>query len=136
MATLSFIMLFIVITYIANWFVMIPENLTENDRFQSLQFRNMKFHYPIIYLIYQALFIFTVSIFYAREYTIEVVISLQIVYFCFLIWLWPYNTTRKVNRILHNFTILFNQFIGIFASIVVMRWRVMLPGGLQIQSNF
>lgn len=125
-----------VITFIANWYAVIPDNLTENDCFHSLQFRNMKFHYPIIYITYEALIIFIISILYARSFTIEVVLAVQILYLLFILWIWPYNTPRKINRILHNLTILFNQMTEIFATIVVMRWRILLPGEQSSKSNY
>lgn len=95
----------------------------------------MKFYYPVIYLIYQCLYISTVAIYYRYDFSVYVVLTMQIVYFLLLLWLWPYNTPRKINRILHNVSILYNQFVSIFIVFVVLRWRVLLPGELQVKSN-
>lgn len=95
----------------------------------------MKFSYPIIYLFYQTIFIFVVSIYYHKNYTIYIILSLQIFYLLFIIRFWPYNTPRKINRILHNCTICYHQFVSIFMAIIILRWKTILSANQQLKSN-
>jgi hypothetical protein len=134
-ALASFMLLLIVVIFIFNWYVMLPSNFTEDEPYLALRFRNMKPFYPLVYLSYQLLFICLLSIFYQRDYLIYILLACQLLYFALLLYLWPYNTPRKTNRILHNCTVLFNQFLLILTTVCAFRWRSVLPGDLQLQSN-
>jgi len=59
---LAFIIVFSMISYVLYWYLLLPDNFTEEQEFMSLRFQNMQFNYPIIFLAYQALFILTLSI--------------------------------------------------------------------------
>jgi hypothetical protein len=123
---ITFLILFIVIIFIFNWYSMIPDTLTDGQVYHSLKFSNMKFFYPIMYLTYQIIFICSVSIYFHREYILYILIVGQVFYFGLIVYAWPYNTKRKVNRIVHNVTILFNQFILIFVTSLTFRWKSIL----------
>ena len=101
----------------------------------SIRFQNMSFYYPVMYLCYQAVFMLLISIDYLQSNSSYIVLSLQIVYLLLLIYLRPYNTLRKLNRLLHNVTIVFNQaFVITFVSIAI-RWNQIIDTEYQKQSN-
>lgn len=60
-------------------------------------------------------------------------IVLQLAYFVMIVLVWPYNTPRKINRMLHNFTLLFNQFIVIFILALNFRWKEVEPGNIETE---
>lgn len=76
-----------------------------------------------MYLFYQLLFILTISIINTLDLTIYLVLGLQLIYFIALIIIRPYNTIRKFNQFLHNFTIIYNQFVGLVVVAVIIRWN-------------
>lgn len=135
LALISFLILFSIIIYIINWFIMVPDNLGEGEAFMSLRFRNMRLYYPVLYLIYQILHIAAVVIFYASDAAVYAVLALQLAYLALLLWLWPYNTPRKPNRILHNCTLLHNQLVCVLFSCAVLRWRALASGQAQVSSG-
>jgi len=59
---LAFIILFSMISYVLYWYLLLPDNFTEEQEFMSIRFQNMKFNYPILYLGYQAVFMLILSI--------------------------------------------------------------------------
>ena len=123
------------ITYILNWFLLLPNNFTEDQEFMNVSFQNMSFYYPVLYLAYQTIFILTISVINTISFTQYFLLSLQIVYFGFILFIRPYNTVRGLNRFIHNFTILYNQFVTIFVLVVVIRWNAIVDTSYQTQSN-
>jgi hypothetical protein len=123
---LAFLVLFGVIFFILNWYAVIPDSLTEDTTYLCLRFRNMRFSYPVVYLLYQIIFICLNSIYYTRDFTVYILLGIQIGYAAFLFLFHPYNTPRKINRILHNGTILFNQIFLILLTGLTIRWKIML----------
>ena len=102
----------------------------------SLKFQNMSFYYPVMYLSYQAMFMLILAIDYLQSYSSYLVLSFQIIYLLLIIYLRPYNTLRKLNRLLHNVTIVFNQaFVITFVSIAI-RWNQIIGTDYQKQSNY
>jgi hypothetical protein len=95
----------------------------------------MTFNYPVVYLAYQALFILTVSIINTQQLTIYIVLGLQIIYFIALIFYRPYNEVKNINKLVHNFTIGFNQCLGIAITGIVIRWNSLASAGSHIYSN-
>jgi len=101
----------------------------------SLSFQNMKFNYPIIYLGYQALLILTLSILPADFFIVYIILSLQIVYLIFLIIYRPYNTIHRLNRLIHNVTIVFNQASSLTCLSIIMRWNKIIGTPYQTESD-
>jgi hypothetical protein len=95
----------------------------------------MKFDYPIIYLGYQTLFMLTLSILPSEDYTVYIILIIQAIYFIFLIVYRPYNTFRKINRLIHNATVVFNQAASITCLGVIMRWNSIIGTAYQTKSN-
>lgn len=120
---MAFVVVFSMISFILYWFLLLPENHNEENEFMSLKFENMFLSYPIIYLFYQCIFILLVEILSTQSYTIYLVLTYQSVYFVFILIVRPYNTVRIFNRILHNFTIAFNQALCILVVGIVMKWN-------------
>jgi hypothetical protein len=89
----------------------------------SIQFQNMSFYYPVFYLGYQAIFILIIAITYQQFDAAYITLAFQLVYLITLIYLRPYNTLRKVNKLIHNFTIIFNQFVVISFVAIAIRWN-------------
>jgi len=95
----------------------------------------MKFNYPIIYLGYQALLILTLSILPADFFIVYIILSLQIVYLIFLIIYRPYNTIHRLNRLIHNVTIVFNQASSLTCLSIIMRWNKIIGTPYQTESD-
>jgi hypothetical protein len=102
----------------------------------SLRFQNMSFYYPVFYLAYQAFFILMISISYLQSFTQYAVIAFQNLYIIDLIYLRPYNTLRKFNKLFHNATSVLNQAIVITAVGIVIRWNSLIDTPGQSDSNY
>lgn len=83
----------------------------------------MSFYYPVMYLSYQAMLMLIISITYLQSNSSYITLSFQIVYLLLLIYLRPYNTLRKFNKLLHNVTIVFNQAFVITFVAIAIRWN-------------
>lgn len=132
---LAFVILFSMISYVLYWYLLLPDNFTDEQEFMYLRFQNMKFSYPIVYLAYQALFILALSILMAKTYVVYILLVMQVGYLVGLLVYRPYNTLRRLNRFLHNSTIVFNQLSTIFCLCVVMRWNAIIGSDYQQHSE-
>lgn len=133
---IAFILIFSMISFVLFWFLLLPNNFSEEQEFMSLKFQNMNFYYPVLYLLYQTIFIFVISITYTQNNSAYIVLSLQLIYLLFLIYLRPYNTIRKLNKLVHNFTIIYNQIFLILFIAIVIRWNSIIDTSYQSQSNY
>ncbi len=132
---MAFILVFSLFSYVLYWFLLLPQNFSDDQEFMSLSFQNMNFFYPIVYIGYQSLFILTISILFIQRYSIYIILFLQIVYLFFLICKQPYNTLRRLNKTLHNATIIFNHFLTIFMTLLIIRWNSIVGSSYQILSS-
>ena len=134
LALINFLILISIIVYIINWYIMTPDGLGE-EGFLALRFRNMRLYYPVLYLIYQILHVAVIAIYYVYDAAVYAVLALQLAYLALVLWLWPYNTPRKLNRILHNFTLLHNQLVSVLFTCIAIRWRAVIAGSGQADSG-
>jgi hypothetical protein len=124
------------ISFVLYWFLLLPNNFSEEQEFMSIQFQNMSFYYPVFYLGYQAIFILIIAITYHQNDSAYITLAFQIVYLITLIYLRPYNTLRKVNRLIHNITIIFNQVVVISFVAIAIRWNNIIGSTYQSESNY
>jgi hypothetical protein len=132
---LAFIIIFSMISFVLYWYLLLPANFSEEEEFMSIRFQNMSFYYPVVYLGYQAVFILVIAITYLQAYSAYAVLALQLLYLLAILYLRPYNTLRKFNKLFHNLTIVVNQVIAIGAVAIVMRWNSILGTAYQPSSN-
>lgn len=102
----------------------------------SLKFQNMSFYYPVFYLGYQAIFILIISIIYLQSFSSYIVLTFQLIYLLTIIYLRPYNTLRKFNKLFHNLTIIINQVILIGITGIIIRWNNIIGSSYQSSSNY
>lgn len=96
MSMLTCCSFFVIFFYLTSWYVFLPNNFTEGDIFMRLSFKNMKFYYPLLYIMYKLILIMLISIFYTKDFTEYLVLGLEVVYLLLIIVLRPYNTI--INR--------------------------------------
>lgn len=95
----------------------------------------MSFGYPIIYLLYQLLMIFIIGLINDQSYSIYLAISFQSAYLIVIIIYRPYNEYNKFNSMLHNGTIIFNQSLTLFVTIVIIKWNSLYKENNYLESN-
>lgn len=132
---LAFIIIFSMISFVLYWFLLLPSTFTEEEEFMSLKFQNMSFYYPVLYLGYQAVFILIISIIYLQSFSAYIVLTLQLLYLLAIIYLRPYNTLRKFNKLFHNISIVINQVILIGITAIIIRWNSIIGTSYQPSSN-
>ena len=95
----------------------------------------MKPYYPIVYLLYQFIFILFVSIFNNFSPDVYIVLGILIVYLVAVIVMRPYNMTSKVNGFIHNITLIVNQLTVIITVAIIIRWNAIYCSNSQFYSN-
>ena len=132
---LALIIVFSMVSYVLYWYLLLPDNFTEEQEFMFIRLQKMKFNYPIIYLGYQSLFILTLAILVAQPYVVYILLALQVCYLVFIIVLQPYNPIQRFNRFMHNLTVVFNQLSTIFCLAIIIRWNSIIGTDYHKQSS-